>query len=50
LTIDRTTKTNISSNVVNTFRSFPYSWLITRFVTRVIRRMSLVEQKLLALP
>ena len=25
LTIDRTTKTNISSNVVNTFRSFPYS-------------------------
>ena len=54
LTIDKITKTNISWNrfvplVVNTFRSFPYSWLITSFVTRVTRRVSLVEQELLAL-
>ena len=36
--------------VVNTSRSFPHSWLITRFVTRLTRRMPLVEQELLSLP
>jgi hypothetical protein len=35
--------------VVNTFRSFPHSWLITGFVTRLTRRVSLVEQELLTL-
>jgi hypothetical protein len=35
--------------VLNTFRSFPHSWLITRFVTRVTWRVSLVEQELLTL-
>ena len=32
--------------VVNTPRSFPRSWLIIRFVTRLTRRVSLVEQEL----
>ena len=32
--------------VVNTSRSFPHSWLITRFVTRLTWRMPLVEQEL----
>ena len=32
--------------VVNTSRSFPHSWLITGFVTRLTRRVSLVEQEL----
>jgi hypothetical protein len=32
--------------VVNTSRSFPLSWLITMFVTRLTRRVPLVEQKL----
>ena len=33
------------------FRSFPHSWwLITAFVTRVTRRMTLVDQELLILP
>jgi hypothetical protein len=36
--------------VVNTCRSFPHSWLITRFVTRLTRRVPLVEQELLSLP
>jgi hypothetical protein len=36
--------------VVNTSRSFPRSWLITGFVTRLTRRVSLVEQELLTLP
>jgi len=36
--------------VVSTFRSFPHSWLIIRFVTRVTRRVSLVGQKFLTLP
>jgi hypothetical protein len=36
--------------VVNTSRSFPRSWLITEFVTRLTRRVSLVEQELLTLP
>ena len=31
---------------INTSRSFPHSWLITRFVTRWTRRVSLVEQEL----
>ena len=35
----------------NTSRSFPSrSWLITGFVTRLTRRVSLVEQELLTLP
>ncbi len=36
--------------VVNTSRSFRHSWLITGFVTRLTRRVSLVEQELLTLP
>jgi hypothetical protein len=35
---------------VNTSRFFPRSWLITWFVTRVTRRVTLVEQELLTLP
>ena len=35
---------------VNTSRSFPRSWLITGFVTRLTRRFSLVEQELPTLP
>jgi len=35
--------------VISTYLSFPHSWLITGFVTRVIWRMSLVEKELLAL-
>ena len=33
--------------VVNTSRSFPHSWLITGFVTRLTRRVQLVEQELI---
>ena len=36
--------------VVNTSRSFPRSWLITGFVTKLTRRVSLVEQELSTLP
>ena len=36
--------------VTNTSRSFPRSWLITGFVTRLTRRVSLVEQELFTLP
>jgi hypothetical protein len=36
--------------VVNTSRYFLHSWLITGFVTRLTRRVSLVEQELLTLP
>ena len=36
--------------VVNTSRSFPRSWLITGFVTRLTRRVSLMEQELPTLP
>ena len=36
--------------VANTSRSFPRSWLITGYVTRLTRRMTLVEQELLTLP
>ena len=35
--------------VVNTSWSFPRSWLITGFVTRLTRRVSLLEQELLTL-
>ena len=35
--------------LVSTSRSFPHSWHITGFVTRVTRRVSLVEQELLTL-
>ena len=36
--------------VVSTIRSFSHSWLITKFVTRVTRRVSLVERELFSLP
>ena len=36
--------------VVNTSRSFPRSWLMTGFVTKLTRRVPLVEQELLTLP
>jgi len=36
--------------VVNTSRSFPRLWIITGFVTRWTRRVSLMEQELLTLP
>jgi hypothetical protein len=36
--------------VVNTYQSFPHSRLITGFVTRLTRRVPLVEQDLLTLP
>ena len=35
---------------MNVSRSFPHSWLITRFVTRLTRRAPLVEQELPTLP
>ena len=35
--------------VVDTFRSFPHSWHITGFVTRLTRRVPLVELELLTL-
>ena len=41
--------TRICSTCRKTSRSFPHSWLITGFVTRVARRMSLVEQEPLTL-
>ena len=37
-------------SLVNTSRSFPHSWLITRLVTRLTRRVPLVKQELLTLP
>ena len=36
--------------LVNISQSFPHSWLITGFVTRLTRRVPLVEQELLTLP
>jgi hypothetical protein len=36
--------------IVNTSRSFPHSWLVTGFITRLTRWMPLVEQELLTLP
>ena len=35
--------------VVNTSQSFPHSWIITGFVTRLTRQVPLVEQELLTL-
>ena len=35
---------------VDTSRSFPHSWLITGLVTRLTRRVSLVEQEQLTVP
>jgi len=46
------TKTNVHGYVplvVNTSRSFPHSWRITGFVTRLTRRVPLMEQELLTL-
>ena len=40
----------ICSTFLSTSRSFPHSWLITGFVTRLTRRVPLVEQGLLTLP
>ena len=40
----------IVSLVVNISRYFPHSWLITGFVTRLTRRVSLVEQELFTRP
>jgi hypothetical protein len=39
-----------SISKIKQFRSCPHSWLITGFVNRLTRRMSLVEQVLLTLP
>ena len=36
--------------VVSNFRSFSHSWIITGFVTRLTRHISLEEQELLTLP
>jgi hypothetical protein len=36
--------------VVNTFRFFPHSRLVSGFLTRLTRRMPLVDQELLTLP
>ena len=36
--------------VINTSRSFPHSWSITGFVTRLTRRVPLVEQEIPTLP
>ena len=38
------------SLVVCTSQSFPHSWLITGFVTRLTRRVPLVDQELITLP
>ena len=40
----------ICSTCPNTPRSFPHSWPITRFVTRLTRRVPLVEQELSSVP
>ena len=40
----------ICSTCRNSSRSFPHSWLITGFVTILIRQVSLVEQELPTLP
>jgi hypothetical protein len=36
--------------IVITIRPYPHSWITTGFVTRVIRRVPIVEQELLTLP
>ena len=38
------------SLVISTYRSFPHSWHITGFVSRLTRRVSLVKQELPTLP
>ena len=43
-------KVEVITSKIYTFRSFPHSRLITGFVTRLTRRVPLVEQKLLTLP
>jgi hypothetical protein len=43
-------KWHICSTCLNASQSFPHSWLITGFVTRLTRRVSLVEQELITLP
>ena len=50
---NRVIRTHLKTNdqryvplVVNTSRSFPHSWVITGFVTRLTRRIPLVEQEL----
>jgi hypothetical protein len=45
----KSSTTDIVPLVVNTSRSFPRSRLITGFVTRLTRRVPLVEQELLTL-
>jgi len=45
-----TSTTGSSKTMYYTFQSFSYSWLITGCVTRLTRRVSLVEQELLTLP
>jgi hypothetical protein len=40
----------ISKLIFDTSQSFPRSWLITGFVTRLTRRVSLVEQEVPTLP
>ena len=40
---------SVSHYWYDTSLSFPYSWFITGFVTRVTRRVSLVEQELLTM-
>ena len=49
---DDTYGTSVSQMIreMNTFQSFPHSWLITGFVTRVTRQVPLVEQELPTLP
>ena len=49
-TLNKMEKNTTVTLVVNTSRSFPYSQLITGFVTRLTRRVPLVEQELLTLP
>ena len=40
----------ICTTFCNTSQSFPHSWLVTRFMTRLTQRVTLVEQELLTLP
>jgi len=54
IAVSKTTKSPLICFIcrkhVSTSRSFPHSWLINGFVTRITRRVSLVEQELLTLP
>ena len=49
LIITRICRQRICSTCRKTSRSFPHSWFITGFVTRVARRVPLVEQESLTL-